>query len=117
MKENYENNAKQIINGNFEKKNLKKFIEVLKKKKSTQKNTNIGEKTKVRKRKNIKKNIDINASLNLNKINIQKEEEKKDENDIINNIDDIQISNESKESNIKIDCEIIEEKTKIKIKA
>ena len=117
LKENYENNAKQIINGNFEKKNLKKFIEVLKKKKSTQKNTNIGEKTKVRKRKNIKKNIDLNAPLNLNKINIQKEEEKKDENDIINNIDDIHISKESKEPNIKIDCEIMEEKILLNTKA
>ena len=36
LKENYENNAKQIINGNFEKKNLKNFIEALKKKKSNQ---------------------------------------------------------------------------------
>ena len=117
LKENYENNAKQIINGNFEKKNLKKFIEVLKKKKSTQKNINIGEKTKVRKRKNIKKNIDINTPLNLNKIDIQKEEEKKDENEIINNIDDIHISKESKEPNIKIDCEIMEEKILLNTKA
>ena len=117
LKENYENNAKQIINGNFEKKNLKKFIEVLKKKKSTQKNTNIGEKTKVRKRKNIKKNIDINASHNLNKIDIKNEEEKKDENDKRNNIDDIQISKESKEPNLKIDCEIIEEKILLNTKA
>ena len=117
LKENYENNAKQIINGNFEKKNLKKFIEVLKKKKSTQKNTNTGEKKKVTKRKNIKKNLDINASLNLNKINIPNEEEKKDENDKRNNIDDIQISKESKEPNLKIDCEIIEEKIILNTKA
>jgi len=38
LKENYENKAKQIMNGNFDKKNLKIFIEILKKRNLTQKN-------------------------------------------------------------------------------
>ena len=37
LKENYKNKAKQIMNGNFEKKNLKNFNEFLKKKNLTQK--------------------------------------------------------------------------------
>ena len=111
LKENYENKAKQIMNGNFEKKNLKIFIEILKKRNLTQKKPEIIEKKKIRKTKNRKKNTDLNASLNLNKINIPNEEEKKDENDIKINIDNNQIP---KESNTKIECEESGEKSDIR---
>jgi hypothetical protein len=60
-----------------------------------------------------KKNINIHE---INKF-MQKLKSSDSDSSIFKKKEEIAISNESKESNIKIDCEIIEEKTKIKIKA
>ena len=102
LKENYENNAKKILDGKIDKKNLKNFIQLLEKRKLTQnKMPEATQKTSRRKRKNTAKKIDLSSSI---KSKIKNEEEKKDENEIINNID----SNKN-ESNIKIEPEIQKE--------
>ena len=98
LKDNYENNAKKVLDGKIDKKNLKNFIQLLEKRKLTQKKTpEATQNTSKRIRKNKAKKIDLSSSI---KSKIKNEEEKKDENEIINNKD----SNKN-ESNIKIESE------------